>query len=57
MALQLLADTKIEAKFPKAYKTLILLEASLLSSFFNAELQQRHLRFPLVKRKMHDHTA
>jgi hypothetical protein len=33
MALQLSADTKIEATFPGVYKTLILLGASLPASF------------------------
>jgi hypothetical protein len=62
--MQLLADSKIEANFPGASKTLILLGASLPASFlfptsyFIAELLSRkgNQRFPLVKHKMHDHT-
>jgi hypothetical protein len=38
MGLQLSADTKLEAKSTKAYKTLILLGASLPSSFLSPRL-------------------
>jgi hypothetical protein len=63
---QFLADTKIEANFPGAYKFLILLKASLTAllplpiTFVIAEpltKERQPERFPLVKHKMHDHTA
>jgi hypothetical protein len=48
MGLQLSADTKIEATFPRAYKTLFLLGASLPSSFL---LPPSSLTAELLSRK------